>query len=253
MQSTGTLSTSVLKKAIDRYYKELQEYKGRADYELATRTAFLNLLAESARQVKWMLIPEQTLEGGIRPDGVLRDSFDLKRGVWEAKGPQSDLDREISRKIATGYPLTNTIFENTKRAVLFQNKKRSFEFNLHNPQEVGDLLNQFFTYTEPDIATFEEAVQEFKERVPELARALLAIIEREYKLNKKFITAFDTFAVLCRQALDPKISTEVINEMLIQHLLTERLFRTVFDNSDFINRNAIAAEIEKVNKALTSR
>ncbi len=253
MQSAGTLSTPVLKKAIDRYYKELQEYKGRADYELAVRTAFLNLLAETARQVKWMLIPEQTLEGGIRPDGVLRDNFDLKRGIWEAKGPQSDLDKEISRKIATGYPLTNTIFENTKRAVLFQNKKRSFEFDLHNPQEVGDLLNQFFTYTEPDIATFEEAVKEFKQRVPELARALLAVIEREYKLNKKFITAFDAFAELCRQSLDPKISKDVINEMLVQHLLTERLFSTVFDNPDFIRRNAIAAEIEKVIDALTSR
>src|SRR6266700_3192484 len=253
MQSAGTLSTPVLKKAIDRYYKELQEYKGRADYELAVRTAFLNLLAETARQVKWMLIPEQTLEGGIRPDGVLRDNFDLKRGIWEAKGPQSDLDKEISRKIATGYPLTNTIFENTKRAVLFQNKKRSFEFDLRNPQEVGDLLNQFFTYTEPDIATFEEAVKEFKERVPELARALLAILEREYKLNKKFIAAFDEFFELCRQSLDPKISKDVINEMLVQHLLTERLFSTVFDNPDFIRRNAIAAEIEKVIDALTSR
>ena len=253
MQTTTTLSTSVLKKAIDRYYKELQEYKGRADYELATRTAFLNLLSESARHVKWMLIPEQTLEGGIRPDGVLRDSFDLKRGFWEAKGAQSDLDKEIAKKIATGYPLTNTIFENTKRAVLFQNKKRAFEFNLQNPQEVGDLLAQFFTYTEPDIASFEVAVQEFKERVPELARALLAIIEKEYTGNRKFIAAFDAFAELCRTSLDPKIGTDVIKEMLIQHLLTERLFTTVFDNPDFIRRNAIAAEIEKVIDALTSR
>ena len=200
-----------------------------------------------------MLIPEQTIEGNIRPDGVLRDSFDLKRGIWEAKGPQSDLDKEIARKIATGYPLTNTIFENTKRAILFQNKKRAFEFNLQNPQEVGDLLNQFFTYTEPDIASFEVAVQEFKERVPELARALLAIIEREYKANRKFITAFDAFAELCRQSLDPKIGSDVINEMLVQHLLTERLFSTIFDNPDFIRRNAIAAEIEKVIDALTSR
>jgi len=252
MQTTATLSAAVLKKAIDRYYKELHDYKGRADYELAVRTAFLNLLAETARQVKWMLIPEQTIEGGIRPDGVLRDSFDLKRGFWEAKGPQSDLDKEIARKIATGYPLTNTIFENTKRAVLFQNKKRAYEYNLHNPREVGDLLAQFFTYTEPDIASFEVAVQEFKERVPELARALLTIIEREYKQNKKFIAAFDAFAELCRQSLDPKISTEVINEMLVQHLLTERLFRTVFDNSDFVDRNVIAVEIEKVIQALTS-
>jgi predicted helicase len=253
MQTTAPLSTSALKKAIDRYYKQLHDYKGQADYELAVRTAFLNLLNETAHQVKWMLIPEQTIEGGIRPDGVLRDSFDLKRGFWEAKGPQSDLDKEISSKIAAGYPLTNTIFENTKRAILFQNKKRAFEYDLHNPLEVGDLLAQFFNYTEPDIASFEVAVQEFKERVPELAKALLTILDREYKVNKKFIAAFDTFAELCRTSLDPKLGTDVINEMLVQHLLTERLFGTVFDNPDFIRRNAIAAEIEKVIDALTSR
>ena len=62
MQSAGTLSTSGLKKAIDLYYNDLQVYKGQVDYELATRTAFLNLLTEAARQVKWMLNPEQTLE-----------------------------------------------------------------------------------------------------------------------------------------------------------------------------------------------
>jgi len=251
--TSATLSGSALKKAIDRYYKELYEYQGKADYELAVRTAFLNLLAETARQVKWTLIPEQTIEGNIRPDGVLRDSFDLKRGFWEAKGPKSDLDKEIAKKIVTGYPLINTIFENTKRAVIFQNKKRAFEYNLQNPKEVGDLLIQFFTYTEPEIASFEAAVQEFKERVPELARALLAIIEREYQQNKKFIVAFNAFTELCRLSLDPKIGTDVIQEMLIQHLLTERLFSTVFENSDFIRRNAIAAEIEKVIDALTSR
>src|SRR2546421_8923712 len=251
--ASTAISTPVLKKAIDRYYIQLQDYKGRADYELAVRTAFLNLLNETAHQVKWALIPEQTIEGGIRPDGVLRDSFDLKRGFWEAKGPKSDLDKEIAKKIASGYPLVNTIFENTKRAILYQNKKRAFEYDLHNPTEVIDLLTQFFTYTEPDIASFEVAVQEFKERVPELARALLAIIEKEYKENKKFITAFDAFAELCRTSLDPKIGKDVINEMLVQHLLTERLFSTVFDNPDFIRRNAIAAEIEKVIDALTSR
>src|SRR5258706_3984839 len=145
MSSISTnFSTHVLKKAIDRYYNELHEYQGKADYELAVRTAFLNLLAETARQVKWTLIPEQTIEGNIRPDGVLRDGFDLKRGFWEAKGPKSDLDKEITKKIATGYPLINTIFENTKRAILYQNKRRASEYNLQNPGEVADLLVQFF-------------------------------------------------------------------------------------------------------------
>jgi predicted helicase len=38
----------------------------------------------------------------------------------------------------------------------------------------------------------------------------------------------------------------------IQHLLTERIFRKVFNNPDFARRNVIAAEIEKVIDALTS-
>jgi hypothetical protein len=46
--TSATLSASALKKAIDRYYHELYEYQGKADYELAVRTAFLNLLAETA-------------------------------------------------------------------------------------------------------------------------------------------------------------------------------------------------------------
>ena len=253
LPASVTLNAAVLKKAIDRYYRELDAYKGRAQHELALRSAFQNLLANTARYVNWTLIPEQTLEGGIRPDGVIRDSFNLKRGFWEAKGPQSDLDKEIIKKIDSGYPLTNTLFENTRQAILFQNKRRTFEFNLHNPKEVSDLLSQFFTYTEPNIATFEAAVQEFKDRVPELAQALLRIIEREFRQNNKFIAAFDTFAELCRASLDPGITANVINEMLVQHLLTERLFSKVFDNSDFIRRNAIATEIEKVINALTSR
>jgi len=49
MQPTDALSTSRLKKVIDRYYKELHGYKGKADYELALISAFQNLLASTAR------------------------------------------------------------------------------------------------------------------------------------------------------------------------------------------------------------
>ncbi len=253
--AVAPLTTPILKKALDRYYKELESYKGKADYELAVRTAFQNLLAETARHVSWTLIPEQALPNGARPDGTLRDDY-FARGYWEAKGPDKDLEREIADKIRKGYPLTNIIFENTKRAVLYQNKTRVLtveDMSQANANAVGDLLRQFLTHTEPDIEHFETAVQEFKERIPELAHALLAIIEKEHKENRKFKAAFEGFAQICRSSLDPNISKETLNEMLVQHLLTERLFRTVFDNPDFVSRNVIASEIEKVIQALTSR
>src|SRR5437899_3914589 len=40
--------------------------------------------------------------------------------------------------------------------------------------------------------------------------------------------------------------------MLVQHLLTERLIRKIFDNPEFTQRNVIAAEVEKVIAALGS-
>ena len=44
-----------------------------------------------------------------------------------------------------------------------------------------------------------------------------------------------------------------VEEMLIQHLLTERIFATIFDNRDFTRRNIIAREIETVIDVLTER
>ncbi|TMC13840.1 MAG: DNA helicase, partial [Chloroflexi bacterium] len=140
------------------------------------------------------------------------------------------------------------------KAILYQNKKPlPVEYDLSKPTDVSDLLRQFFTYTEPDIENFEVAVREFQERIPELAKKLLEIIAQEHKLNKRFITAFDKFAELCRTSLDPQMSLKTIDEMLVQHLLTERLFRTIFDNTDFVSRNVIAVEIEKVIQALAHR
>ena len=67
-----------------------------------------------------------------------------------------------------------------------------------------------------------------------------------------FKTGSKAFHRKCRQSINPNLSEAAVEEMLIQHLLTERLFRTVFDNPDFTRRNVIANEIEKVIDALTS-
>jgi predicted helicase len=250
---TPTLNEATLKKAISRYYQELKGYEGKAKHELALRTAFQNMLSALAHNLGWTLIPEQTLEDGLRPDGVLRDAIGLRRGYWEAKGPGSNLEHEIEQKIRKGYPLTNTVFENTKIAVLFQGKRRVLTCDLQRSDQLQQLLRSFLTYTEPHIEKFQKAVLEFKESLPSLAHDLVLIIQAEHKSNPRFKTAFATFAALCREALDPNLSDAAIDEMLAQHLLTERIFRTVFNNPDFVNRNVIAAEIEKVIQALTSR
>jgi predicted helicase len=79
------------------------------------------------------------------------------------------------------------------------------------------------------------------------------LIEREKTSNKTFQQRFTTFAELCRQSINPDLRDEAVEEMLVQHLLTERIFRRIFKNDEFVHRNVIAAEIEKVIRSLTSR
>ncbi len=246
--------TATHKKAVDQYYHELAAYSEQdVTHETAVRSAFQSLLAVYAPSANWMLIPEEPLANGKRPDGTMRDTFRLPRGYWEAKDTRDDLLTEVRKKIGIGYPTTNTIFEDTRRAFLYQNNKIALDIDLTKRDQLIDLLRQFFSYTEPDIATFEAAVDEFKQRIPDLAKGLLERIKEEHTKNAKFVSAFATFLELCRTTLNPQISREAVDEMLVQHLLTERLFRTIFNNPDFTSRNVIAAEIEKVIQALTSR
>src|SRR2546423_1267524 len=239
--------TATHKRAIDHYYQELAAYHTlKVTHETGVRSAFQNLLATFAQSANWTLIPEQTLANGKRPDGTLRDTFNLPRGYWEAKDTKDDLNIEIRKKINAGYPVSNTIFEDTRRAILYQSNKPVLEVDLTQPKELTNVLDSFFHYAAPDIATFEHAVLDFKESIPDLAQGLLQRIQEEHAKNKTFAAVFSSFLELCRTSLDPNMRRETVDEMLVQHLLTERLFRTIFNNSDFTKRNAIATEMEKV-------
>jgi hypothetical protein len=163
-------------KNIAEYLETLSTFLAHsATHEGATETAFSRLLGVTAQKQHWTLIPKQKLKVGgklIFPDGTLQDRNFLRRGYWEAKDTADDLDAEIAKKKAKGYPLGNIIFEDTQRAVLIQNGKEVERFNLRNKNQIADLLTQFYRYTEPDIDGFEQAVDKFKDRVPELAEGL---------------------------------------------------------------------------------
>lgn len=248
-----TLAAQPKPKDIKEYYTALEAYEKQGiTHEGALRSAFQNLLAETGRRTGWTLIPELT-SGSIRPDGTFRDEYFLNRGYWEAKDTNDNLEVEIEKKIAKGYPLTNIIFEDTQRAYLYQNGQVAMQADLTKRVQLTNLLITFFSYTEPAHEDFSSAVDDFKQRVPDLARGLVHIIQDAHATNTTFRKAFASFFSLCRESLNPNLSEAAVDEMLVQHLLTERLIRTIFDSQDFIRRNVIAREVEKVIDALVSK
>ena len=226
-------------------------------HETAVRSAFQSLLEYCARQFNLTLVPEHSItvhrNKRIIVDGALIDDFQLPHGYWEAKDIHDNLPMQVQRKFTAGYPRDNILFQTPQRAILWQNGQQTLDANLNDPMQLIGVLETFFSHRPQEYTEWEEAVAQFKNKVPALGGSLAALIQDERDVNPHFTTAFEDFHAKCRQSINPNLSEAAVEEMLIQHLLTERIFRTVFSNPDFTDRNVIAREIETVIKALTEQ
>jgi len=248
-------------KVVRAYFTELNNL-AQLDFfhEGAVAPAFANILRAGAQPFGWTLTEQYQRKPGrgrtIRIDGALLDNFKLAHGYWEAKDSKDDLDAEIRKKLAAGYPRDNILFQAPDRMVVIQQGQRVWDSPIEGeggPDALIEGLRAFFNYQPPAYERWQQAVEEFKTVVPALAEALLTLIEGERQNNQAFRQAFASFTDLCKQAINPDISDEAVKEMLIQHLLTERIFRRVFNTPDFVTRNVIAREIDTVVQALTSQ
>ena len=253
-----TLNLKPTHKPVTAYYESLDAFERLGvEHETAVRSAFQSLLETCGKQFRWTLVPEHSIvlpqNRRIRVDGALIDEFNLPHGYWEAKDIDDDLPTEVQRKFAAGYPSDNILFQTPQRAILWQNDALVLDADLTDPAQLVQTLDAFFSHRPPAIAEWDEAVAQFKDKVPDIGRGLAALIQRERQTNRRFTTAFADFYDKCRQSINPNLSQAAVEEMLVQHLLTERIFRTVFSNPDFTRRNVIAHEIERVIDALTSQ
>ncbi len=253
-----TLGIKASHKVIKAYYESLRQLSILdVSHELAVKVAFQHVLEGCAARADWTLVQEWEIRrkqgAPLRVDGALVDDYRLTHGFWEAKDSHDDLKKEVRSKLSLGYPKDNILFQAPDRAILVQDGQVVVDTDIREPDALVEVLNLFFGHVPPAFEQWEQAATEFQSKVPELAQALVALIAKARGENATFRSAFEAFAGLCRRAINPNLSDAAVEEMLIQHLLTERIFRTVFDNPDFARRNVIAVEIERVIDALTSR
>ena len=132
---------------IDRYYSELSElieFGGLANEE-NIRSAFQNCLAAycAEHSERLVLVPELRSDRSNKPDGTIRDSLRMTRGLWEAKDTYDDLDREIRNKLGQGYPSDNILFEDSATAVLFQDRQEMMRTDMIDPAAPHELIRKF--------------------------------------------------------------------------------------------------------------
>ncbi len=238
-------------KPIRDYYATLQAYEQhKATHEGAVSNPFAFLLDTCAKQMKATLIPQYQMHAPngnrIVIDGAILDEYSLPLAYWEAKDIDDDLPKAVEEKRAAGYPLDNILFQNPQRAILYQNGQVLLDSDIRNAAGLIAALECLFAYLPPALENWQSAVNDFKEHVPGLAGKLKELIEEQHTGDAGFQAAFASFYETCRTAINPELTHDEVEEMLIQHILTERIFRTMFNNSDFTRRNIITREIENV-------
>ena len=216
--------------------------------ERVLRKAFADLLERTGRSHDLVFTNEWegrgprgnhiAVDGALVP-AILRKPF----GYWEAKDSKDDLDREIRLKIDRGYPDDNIIYEDTRTAVLRQDGREAMRADLADDDALLALLTQFFAYERPELTEFREAATKFRADLPQVLDALRMAIGEAEARSSDFARALKDFLDHAREAINPIVSAEDVREMLIQHILTEEIFASVFDNPQYHRENNVARRL----------
>ena len=193
---------------------------------------------------RFVLVPELRSDRSNKPDGTVRDSLRMTRGLWEAKDTHDDLDREIRNKLGQGYSGDNILFENSRTAVLVQGDQEVMRTDMVNAATLDELIRRFLNYELPQIQEFRDARQQFKNDLPAVLESLRETIVEAEAGNAEYQGAAQLFLELCHQSISPKVTNDNVREMLIQHILTKDIFLRVFGEDQFHRENNVARQLD---------
>ena len=246
-------------KLINQYYNQTDGLKRvGVTNEMAIKQPFDFLMMNLSSTKHSIYVTEVTIKNeagkNIRPDGILMTELRIHKGYVESKDTNDTLDDEINKKLnKDGYPKNNIIFQDSIVAVLIQNGVEVSRVLMNDAEKLEKILLQFINHKPEYIEKFEAALEKFKEDIPTIVKTLRNTISEEFKTNKAFIKGSEDFFEMCQKEINPQISKEDIREMIIQHILTEDLFKSIFDEADFHHENNIAEQLEVLVNTFMSR
>jgi len=181
------------------------------------------------------------VDGALVP-GVLRIPF----GYWEAKDSKDNLDKEIKLKRDRGYPDDNIIYEDSTVAVLRQNGQEVDRAAMDDDDALLKLLTRFFAFERPEISEFRKAAAQFRADLPQILGALREALGEAEANNAGYATARAAFLEHAKSAINPSVTADDVREMLIQHILTEEIFTSVFDQANYHRENNVAQRLTEL-------
>ena len=236
---------------IEKYLSERDkviQYGGSRNEE-QIKSCFERLINHYADKQNLFLVRElaqKATNNRVIPDGTLKNALRLDFGFWESKDSKDEIDKEIQVKFAKGYPRNNILFEDSMQAILYQNGQEYGRVSFTDKHKLHQLLVQFTAYIPPEVKEFQAALEQFTADIPQIAQQFVELIQQQHQTNIGFQQAHSQFHETCKLAINKEITTDDIDEMLVQHVLTKELFGSIFNDLDFVNSNNIAKEVNTI-------
>ena len=203
--------------AIEKYYNEIKEAElNGMNNEQNIREYFYELLKNYTNSQNLKIereTKEFVFENGQKKniflDGRIKKE-NMVIGWVENKDAKDDLNKEIKNKKEKQYPLLNTIFENSKELVLFQDGKEVIRVNMSKSEELDKVLIKFVSFRPEEYKKFQDAFNNLKRILPDLAKDLREFFKEEKNINKKFKENLKEFTtILTIQNMNNKTNAPV--------------------------------------------
>jgi predicted helicase len=224
---------------------------GGSTKETTVRRAFSTLINAYARPRDLLLVEELDYYNPrkhkrVTPDGTLKNILRLDYGFWESKDSDDVLDEEIAKKFDKGYPDSNILFEDSQTAILYQDGQRLLTAPFATPEALDQLLTAYVSFEHPEVREFKQAVERFKGDIPSIVTTLREMIVQQGKTNAPFRQRRESFLGLCRSSINTAVTPDDVDEILIQHILTEEIFLSIFSDTQTLEENSVARELRQV-------
>lgn len=101
-----------------------------------------------------------------------------------------------------------------------------------------------------DLREYRQAIEEFGERLAHIIKKTAVMIDKAIVGNDKYNKAAKRMLEMCKQVISDKIELDDIKSMLLQHILTYKIFALVYDDIDFHSTNTVAKSLEGLKHTL---
>ena len=188
----------------------------------------------------------------------------------EAKSNWRGISTEVAKKsenpclVVTRYGESHIILSTVKDHNTLSPKPRHIviETGVKESRSVGSFISSIrpgLDYIETDervqeafdrFSVYKDAIDRFGENLEGIINRTGDAVDSAIVESRKYGTRVQRFLGMCRGVINESMDERDVRDMLIQHILTYRIFAMVYDERDFHHANVVARELESLKELL---